>query len=187
MKRSTYVVPGLAAVVAVAILALAGPLNTPTTKAAASLEFEATFNTAGDFYDRFDRGYSGVSPWEWNNGGGAGATTSFHGDHNEACEGPTTQRTVSFGTAQNPDFDQLFWYCAPGNDPAKGHLMTGLDTLGYNIAWFAPKPTFSKVSEVCWDINETGMSHRKWTQLLFVDARPGADATRYPTGTVLTR
>ena len=91
----------------------------------------------------------------------------------------------AFGTAQNPDFDQLFWHCAPGNDPAKGHLMTGLDTLGYNIAWFSPKPSFSKVTEVCWDINETGMSHRKWTQVLFVDARPGADATRYPAGTVL--
>ena len=85
------------------------------------------------------------------------------------------------GTAASLDFSQLFWHCAPGGDPAKGHLMTAVDTIGYNIAWFSPKPTFTAVSKVCWDINETQESSRKWTQVLFVGA---ADAVRYPAGTV---
>ena len=59
--------------------------------------------------------------------------------------------------------------------------MTAVDTLGYNIAWFSPKPTFTAVSKVCWDINETELSSRKWTQVMFVAE---ADAVRYPAGTV---
>jgi hypothetical protein len=57
--------------------------------------------------------------------------------------------------------------------------MTGHDTVGYNIAWFSPQPTFTDVGKVCWDINETAMSRRKWTQVVFV---PHADAIRYPAG-----
>ncbi len=67
------------------------------------------------------------------------------------------------GTVNQLDFSQLFWHCAPGGDPAKGHLMTGVDTFGYNIAWFSPKPYFTGVSKVCWDINETRCRRRKWT------------------------
>jgi hypothetical protein len=96
-----------------------------------------------------------------------------------ACEGPTTTRDVTLsGTAQKFDFSHVFWWCAP-KGPASGHIMTGVDTTGYNIAWFSPKPLFSNVSQVCWDINETVMSRRKWTQVLFVSE---ADATRYPAG-----
>ena len=57
--------------------------------------------------------------------------------------------------------------------------MTAVDTTGYNIAWFSPKPLFSNVSQVCWDINETLMSRRKWTQVLFVECgRRGAVSGR---------
>ena len=28
--------------------------------------------------------------------------------------------------------------------PTKGHVMTGVDTIGYNIAWFSPKPMFTE-------------------------------------------
>ena len=48
--------------------------------------------------------------------------------------------------------------------------MTAVDTTGYNIAWFSPKQMFTDVSQVCWDINETLMSRRKWTQVVFVSA-----------------
>jgi hypothetical protein len=49
--------------------------------------------------------------------------------------------------------------------------------VSYNIAWFSPKPVFTGITKVCWDINETDMSARKWTQVLFLD---DADAHRYP-------
>lgn len=139
--------------------------------------FTADFSSPGDFYNRFDMGYSGIGPFV----SGLGPT-HFHGDHDPNCGDPTTSRDVAFtGTQTNVGFDQLFWYCAPGNDPSKGHVMTGVDTLGYNMAWFSPKPAFTGIQKVCWDINETTMSARKWTQVVFVG---NADATRYPTGTV---
>jgi hypothetical protein len=148
------------------------------TPAAASPQFEATFATASDFYDQFDYGYSGISPFEWNGGGNNGAVVSFHGDHDDACGAPTTSRQVELTQVDGElDYSQVFWHCTPGNDPTKGHVMTAVDTLGYNTAWFAPKPYFEGISQVCWDINITSMSHRKWTQVLFVGE---ADATRYP-------
>jgi len=176
-------VPASALILAAAVALVASPFGGITARAQTQsgtgepAAFEATFDSAADFYDRFDRGYSGFSPWEWNGGGDNGAITSFHGDHDEQCGPPTTSRTVTFGTAAEPDFSQVFWHCAPGGDPAKGHVMTGVDTLGYNIAWFSPRPVFTGVGEVCWDINVTAMSQRKWTQVLFVDVD---DATRYP-------
>ena len=133
MKRSAFIVPGIAAVLAAAIVAFVGPFNSPTTSAASSLQFEATFATASDFYSRFDHGFSGLDPAS--GGNGVPALPQFHGDHNSACEGPTTDRTVHY----TADYSELFWHCAPGNDPAKGHIMTGVDTLGYNIAWFSPE------------------------------------------------
>jgi hypothetical protein len=83
----------------------------------------------------------------------------------------------------NIGFDQLFWHCAPGGDPAKGHMMTAITTIGYNHLWFSPKPEFTGISKVCWDINETFMGGGKWTEVQFVDH---ADATRYPTGSPMT-
>jgi hypothetical protein len=179
LKRSVLAIVSVAAVLIVAVLALAGPFN-PVTRAASTLQFEAKFETSGDFFDRFDFGYSGPNPWDWGNGTGAGQQMVFHGDHDMSCAGPTTSRDVTFGgDRQQLDFSQLFWYCAPGGDGTKGHVMTGVNTVSYNVAWFSPKPTFTNITQVCWDINETEMSHRKWTQVLFVG---DADAHRYPTG-----
>lgn len=152
-------------------------LQTAPTDAQPTPTFEATFETAADFYDNFDYGYSGVNPWRVPEDV---VLRNFHGDHNESCEAPTTSRNVAFGgDEQNLDYSQLFWHCAPGDDPTKGHLMTGVDTLGYNVAWFSPKATFTGVNQVCWDINLTEMSSRKWTQVLFVGPD---DAFRYPLG-----
>ena len=175
MKRSVLGVVGVGVVLA-AVLALVGPFGSPTTHGASTLAFEAKFETSGDFYDRFDRGYSGQASWNFPNG-----VTTYHGDHDLACEGPTTLRdvTLSGSGTSVADWTQMFWYCAPGGDPTKAHIMTGVVSVGYNIAWFSPKPAFSNITKVCWDINETDMGGRKWTQVLFVGA---ADATRFPSG-----
>ena len=111
MKRSRLLVPGLSVLAATAVFALSGPFGGPTAGAqpagSGAPQFDAKFETASDFYDRFDYGYSGFSPWEWNGGGNNGAITEFHGDHNEQCEAPTTQRTVTFGTADEPDLSAV--------------------------------------------------------------------------------
>ena len=60
----------------------------------------------------------------------------------------------------------LLWWCAPGGDPAKGHLMTGMNTAGYNIVWFSPKVEFTDVRRVCWDQNLTELGGGKWTQVV---------------------
>ena len=172
--------------VALAVIAAAAGCTDPRaatrgSAASASPVFTATFETSSDFFGRFDYGYSGlVAPQN----GHDPATLHFRGDHNMACEAPTTLRDVNIlGTPEKLDFSQLFWHCAPGGDAAKGHVMTAVDTTGYNIAWFSPKGYFTNVSKVCWDINETEMSRRKWTQVLFVSP---ADAVRYPSGSRTT-
>ena len=177
LKRSVVGFVGITA----ALAALAG-CHSSVQRAAgvaspSSLPFEAKFETAGDFYDRFDYGYSGQNPFDWPVGE---QVLSYHGDHDMNCGGPTTSRPVAFGgDREHLDFSEPFWYCAPGGDGTKGHMMTGVNTTAYNIAWFSPKPEFSAVSKVCWDVNETTMSRRKWTQVVFV---PHADAVRYPVG-----
>lgn len=166
MKRARLLV---AATVIAAVVLAQGCLEQPPT-------FVETFDTVQSL-DRFDFGYSGPNPWDWGNGSGQGAITSFHGDHNTACEGPDTDRDVAFGGDRTRlVYDQLFWWCAP-KGPQSGHLMTGVDTISYNIGWFSPKDTFTDVQRVCWDQNLTEMSHRKWTQVLFVGPE---DAVRYP-------
>jgi hypothetical protein len=158
---------------------------------AVPLPFEAKFETANDFYGRFDYGLSGLTPAGSDdpNVPGAGGVFPLHGDHDMSCGGPTTVRDVTVTGEQwtgsnfpNINFDQLFWFCAPGGDPAKGHMMTAITTLGYNLLWFSPKPEFTGITKVCWDINETTQGG-KWTEVQFVDH---ADATRYPTGSHLT-
>jgi hypothetical protein len=177
VKRTALVFPTVAVALAAGISLVAGPFEQSAAQSSAPT-FEARFETASDFYDRFDYGYSGQNPWNWGNGSGEGAITSFHGDHDMACEGPTTQREVKLGGDQTHlDYSQMFWFCAPGGDPTKGHLMTGVDTVSYNIAWFSPKPLFTDVTQVCWAINETQISQRKWTQVMFVSED---DAVRYP-------
>ena len=139
--------------------------------------FSATFDSPGDFAALFDHGYSGAESWNFPDGIG-----SYQGDHSAAdpCSDPYTSRTISLsGTGTTADVEQPFYWCAPSG-PASGHLMTAVNTVGYNIAWFSPKDAFSGIQKVCWDINETELSHRKWTQVVFVDA---ADAVKYPAGT----
>jgi hypothetical protein len=172
----------VAVIAAVGLLGVGAGLtaNALDSKADPLPAFSANFEQPGDFAAQFDFGYSGIGPFS-----SQGGITSFHGDHaatpdGTTCGGPTTDRTVAFGGTQDAvDFSQLFWQCAPGGT-GTGHLMTGLTTLGYNHLWFSPKPEFTAITKVCWDINET-TEGGKWTEVQFVGH---ADAVRYPTGTV---
>lgn len=161
---------------AAGIVAASNSTSTPTS-------LNVTFDSPADFTNNFDFGYSGPNPWDWGNGSGDGAITNYPGDHaptaDGLCAGPTTVRNVFFtGDRQNLGYDNLFWWCGPGG-PSTGHIMTGVNTVSYNYAWFATKAMYSNISQVCWAINETEMSHRKWTEIMFVGA---ADAVRYPAG-----
>ncbi len=59
--------------------------------------------------------------------------------------------------------------------------MTGVDTVGYNIAWFSPKPLFTNVSTgVLGHQRDRACRAASGRRCMFVGA---ADATRYPAGT----
>src|SRR5829696_4377042 len=121
---------------------------TTTQPAVTGAQFVATFDTAQDFFSRFQREV-------FFGGGGRVATNEagqpmgeWLGDHNMGCEGPTTQRTVHSDGAHDAE---MFWWCAPGNDATKGHLMTSMWTSGYAQVDFAPNRSFSNIRKVCWD------------------------------------
>ena len=96
----------------------------------------------------------------------------WSGDHNHVCEAPTTARTVHVANRS-----EMLWHCAPGGDPAKGHLMTSMNTTGYGILSFSPNRTFTNVGRVCWDINATDLGGGKWTNVILV---PEAEYLRHP-------
>jgi hypothetical protein len=168
--------------------------SSPTAElaAAATPVFAANFATPGDFFDRFDFGLSGGTPAGRDdpNVPGAGEVFPMHGDHDASCAGPNTSRDVSLsGETYNGsnfpviDSSQMFWWCAPSGDGSSGHVMTGINTLGYNHLWFSPKLEYAGITKVCWDINETTMNSGKWTEVQFVSHD---DATRYPAGSQIT-
>ena len=145
--------------------------------APAGSQFVATFETASDFYDRFqldvhfrDVVSSDGKSVQWGK--------PMSGDHNMACEGPDTQRTFTVTRANDMPGDnsgddhrnsQLYWWCAPGGDSAKGHVMTGMgDVDGYTIVSFSPNRSFANASRVCWDVNLTALTGRKWWSVAFV-------------------
>lgn len=106
---------------------------------------------------------------------GGGATSiapMFIGEHDLNCGDPTTHRTITAGQTASTFIDasgtQLIWHCAPGNDPAKGHMMTGLDTQGIAYLSFSPKQSFTNVTSVCWDQNMNEMGGAKWINVFVV-------------------
>jgi hypothetical protein len=156
--------------------------QTPTTTAAptttqppAGVAFSEDFATTAAFTSRFDHGWSG----ELHNGALFGQDRDgWMADHDMSCGEPnTTHREIHLGGGdnqtgqQNPTAaDQAFFPCLPGGDPAKGHVMTTVNTGGYVIAWFSPKPTFTNVHKVCWDANTSDLGGGKWTQVVFLTA-----------------
>jgi hypothetical protein len=175
MTRSSLRALAATALAAAAIVTLDPSAAPPAAEAAPSPGFTATFDSPSDFYDRFDYGFSGFDPSSNSN---PDRLVSWTGDHDTACNGPTTNRTINIdrGTGGDPlgyrytDFDPMFWWC-------RGHMMTSVNAVGYNIAWFSPRPYFTDIVRVCWDINVTQMSSRKWHQVLFVSE---TDARAHP-------
>ena len=55
-------------------------------------------------------------------------------------------------------------------------MMTSISSLEYAHLDFAPKATFTDVSRVCWDMNQTDMGQRKWVQVVVV---PAADVAAH--------
>lgn len=161
----------------VGILAAAIGVRTLASSADPQPAFSTSFDAPSDFYDNFDYGFSGHRLVD---------DPTWHGDHDTTstatttCGSPTTFRNITPGPDVNMDFSQMFWWCAPSG-AGSGHLMTANDTTGYNIAWLSPRPTFTGITKVCFDINETDESNRHWWQVVFVDS---ADAVKYPDGTV---
>jgi hypothetical protein len=142
------------------------PVATSTTSSLpAGGSFSESFETSAGFFARFDYGRSG---FDWH--GNPAAIETWRGDHNAGCDPPGVNgdRTVHLRAESGPPDSELFWYCAPGNDPAKGHVMTSINTVGYQIVWFSPARYFTNVKRVCWSQNLTSLGSRKWTNVVLV-------------------
>lgn len=146
-----------------------------TTGGSGTQAFTASFATASDFYGRFwtyvgnycDPSYPpDCRPEDFSFG-----LDSFSGDHNTACEGPTTQRTVEISNHAN-----LFWWCAP-NGPDTGHVMVANSLTGYGITGIAPAQSFTNIRRICWDQNLSDLGGGKWMVISIV---PAAVFTSHP-------
>jgi hypothetical protein len=143
--------------------------TTSTTPPSPGVQFQSTFETLGDFYDNFDMHTGNYCTGDYpptcrpEQLSPDLTAHTFPGDHDMNCQGPTTTRTVDISNHSN-----LFWWCAPGNDPTKGHIMVGHETSGYAIVAFSPKPVFTDVAEVCWDQNMTNLGGGKWFNVQIV-------------------
>ena len=119
------------------------------------------------FAARFDHGWSG----EVHAGSMFGDDANgWPADHDGSCGNPNeTSRKIQLGDGESQAATaQAFYTCLPGGDPAKGHVMTSVNTEGYVVAWFSPKQTFTDVHKVCWDQNLTDLGGGKWTQVVFL-------------------
>jgi hypothetical protein len=131
------------------------------------LAFAEDFSSPTAFSERFDHGWSG----EWNAGSMFHEERNdWHADHGMMCENPNTSNRTIHLTSQVQASDVAFYHCMPDGDPAKGHLMTSVNTEGYVTVWFSPKQTFHNVSKVCWDQNITDLGGGKWTVVNFLTA-----------------
>lgn len=135
--------------------------TTPTPSGSFSEDFAST----SAFGERFDHGWGG----EWNAGALFGdAANDWHGDHDMNCGDPNaTLRTIHLSSQEQAN-DAPFYSCLPGGDPAKGHLMSSVNTEGYVTVWFSPKQVFSNVHRVCFDINLTNLGGGKWVLVNFL-------------------
>lgn len=96
--------------------------------------------------------------------------TSWLADHNDRCSGPAEKRTVQRGDRATGFDPGWFYHCAPGGADT-GHVMTSIgDTSGYSIGAFTPKQTFTDVEMVIWDVNQTDLGDRQWTEVAIIPA-----------------
>ncbi len=145
-----------------------GSTSVPTTVVPAAGFTEAFTAEAG--VDRFDYQLHTSS----NGGVNTLISDTFIGEHDHTCGNPTTHRTIHGGIGSPDHLDvsdsELVWYCAPGDDAAKGHMMTALDTADIATLSFSPKQTFTNVTQVCWDQNMNNLGEGKWLNVFVVPA-----------------
>lgn len=142
-------------------------------------EFTAgRFDTAADL-DAFDWQLHATEP----------VLESWEGEHNHACEGPTTHRTID-GARRVGDHDArtlpVVYWCEPGG-PGTGHVMTSVDTLSVATISFSPKQTFTDVTRVCFDVNMNNLGEGRWAGLFVVpasDVAANGGGLDYHAGTV---
>ena len=147
------------------------PPTTPVTPEGSFLEDFSTQDSLSRFDYQLHTSMNGGSP--------TSITGSFMGEHDHSCNGPTTFRTIAGGQSAPTFIDvsnsELIWYCSPGNDPSKGHMMTALDTTDVATLSFSPKQSFNNVSRVCWHQNMNNLGEAKWINVFVV---PASDVPR---------
>ncbi len=100
--------------------------------------------------------------------------TEWPADHpmagpDDVCGPPTETRVVQRGERDSGFNDEWIYRCVPGGDLAKAHVMTSIGhTSGYSIGGFAPVREFSDVREVRWDVNQTDLGDRQWTEVVLI-------------------
>ena len=125
--------------------------------------------SGGDVMSRFEVGLYHrddhvVSQLEW------------PGDHpvtgpDDECGSPFEKRVVHRGERSEGFNDEWIYRCVPFGDVAKAHVMTSIgDTSGYSIGAFSPDQVFTGVGEVRWDVNQTDLGARQWTEVAIIPA-----------------
>ncbi len=102
--------------------------------------------------------------------------SQWMGDHsitgpNDLCGPPTEKRVIKRGNRSSGFNNDWIYRCVPGGDLGKAHVMTSIgDTSGYSIGAFSPTQSFSNVREVRWDVNQTDLGDRQWTEVAIIPA-----------------
>jgi hypothetical protein len=105
-----------------------------------------------------------------------GGQDEWMGDHtitgpDDLCGPPTEKRIVARGERESGFNDEWVYRCIPGGDLDKAHVMTSIGhTSGYSIGAFSPAQEFTNVREVRWDVNQTDLGDRQWTEVAIIPA-----------------
>jgi hypothetical protein len=129
----------------------------------AHAQFYEDFQSAAGL-DRFD--------WQLHTSGNSPdqhlpIASGFAGEHDMACGGPDTSRTIAGGQAGDAidvAGSDLIWWCPQG----AGHFMTAVDTGQVAVLSFTPKQTFVNVHQVCWEQNMNNLGEGKWPNLFII-------------------
>jgi hypothetical protein len=146
----------------------APPSPTSTLPATGETLFFEDF-VSNDAISRFDTGI-------YHRDDSVVASESWLGDHaptgaDDACSSPFEKRTIERGNRSEGFNNDWIYRCAPGGDTAKAHLMTSIgDTSGYSLGGFSPTQVFTNVREVRWDVNQTDLGDRQWTEIAIIPA-----------------
>lgn len=88
---------------------------------------------------------------------------------NDLCGPPSESRTIVRGERDEGFNDDWIYRCVPGGDLEKAHVMTSIGhTSGYSIGAFTPKQAFQDIQEIRWDVNQTDLGARQWTEVTLI-------------------